>query len=82
MYEMNKYVPQDVFIIGGASVYNELMESCDTLYVTKVYHTFDSDVRIKNMDEMDKFKITWKSDIQEENGYSYQFFEYKRKRTK
>jgi len=79
-YEINKYVADDVFIIGGASVYNELIESCDTLYITKIYHTFDSDVKIKNVDEMPQFKVAWKSDIWEENGFNYQFFEYKRKR--
>lgn len=82
MYETNKYLSDDVFIIGGASVYNELIESCDTLYITKIFYSFDSDVKIKNVDEMPNFKITWKSDINEENGYKYQFIEYRRKRIK
>ena len=82
MYEVNKYVPDEVMIMGGASVYNELVEQCDTLYITKIYHDFDADKRIKNIDEMKQFKVAWKSEMMEENGYSYQFFEYKRKRVK
>lgn len=82
MYEVNKYVPDEVMIMGGASVYNELMEQCDTLYITKIYHDFDADKHIRNVDEMKQFKVVWKSEMMEENGYKYQFFEYKRKRVK
>ena len=34
--ELNNYDPDDVMIIGGASVYNEMMDMCDKLYVTRI----------------------------------------------
>jgi len=80
--EANNYNPDDVMIIGGATVYNELMPYCDKLFITKIDHEFDADVRIKSADEMPQFKVVWKSEVMTENGYNYQFFEYRRKRVK
>ena len=65
-------------IIGGATLYNELMEECDSLFITKIYEEYDADVHIKDADSLPEFKIIWQSDIQEEHGIKYQFFEYKR----
>ena len=75
----NQFQPDDVMIIGGASVYNELMMSCDKLYITKIDKEFEADTFIKNVDELPNFKVFWKSDIQEEDGIKYQFYEYRRK---
>ena len=75
----NEFQPDDVMIIGGASVYNELMMSCDKLYITKIDKEFEADTFIKNVDELPNFKVFWKSDIQEEDGIKYQFYEYRRK---
>ena len=78
--EINKYNPEDVMVIGGASVYNELMTSCDRLLITKIDKEFDADTFIKNVDELHQFKVLKKSEVQEENGIKFQFVEYIRKR--
>ena len=78
--ELNNYAPDDVMIIGGASVYNEMMDMCDKLYVTKIYHEFEADTFIRNIDLNENFKVVWKSEMMNENGIDYQFFEYRRKR--
>ena len=78
--ELNNYIPDDVMIMGGASVYNQLMTMCDKLYITKIDHEFDADVFIKNADELPQFKVAWKSEVFTENGYNYQFYEYRRKK--
>ncbi|MBR2902423.1 MAG: dihydrofolate reductase, partial [Clostridia bacterium] len=33
--ETSKYPSESVYVIGGASVYNQLLPFCDTAYVTK-----------------------------------------------
>ena len=73
-----EYPSGSVMIIGGATLYNELMEECDSLFITKIYEGFDADVHIKDADSLPEFKIIWQSDIQEEHGIKYQFFEDKR----
>ena len=80
MEELNNYAPDDVMIIGGASVYNEMMDMCDILYVTKVEHEFFADTFIRNIDLNENFKVVWTSEPIEEKGYTYRFVEYRRKR--
>ena len=78
--ELEKYNTDDVYIIGGEKVYKDYLPLCDTCYITKIFKSFDADRFFVNMDEMKELEITWKSDIQEENGIKYQFTEYKRKK--
>ncbi len=78
--ELNNYAPDDVMIIGGASVYNEMMDMCDILYVTKVDHEFASDTFIRNVDQNPNFKVVWTSEEMEDKGLRFRFVEYRRKR--
>lgn len=36
--------PEDVFVIGGAEIYNQSLMDCQKLYITKVNKDFDGDV--------------------------------------
>lgn len=76
---LTKYDSEDVFIIGGGKVYREFLPKCDTCYITKIYQKFEADTWFVNLDEMDEFEIVWQSEMQEEKGIRYQFFEYRRK---
>ncbi|MBR5230515.1 MAG: dihydrofolate reductase [Firmicutes bacterium] len=78
--ECSKYEPDNVMLIGGAMLYNLLMEECESLFITKMDGEFEADVFIKNADELSDYKIVWQSEIQEENGIKYQFLEYKREK--
>ena len=78
--ELNNYAPEDVMIIGGASVYNEMMDMCDKLYVTKVDHEFFADTFIRNIDQNPNFKVVWTSEEMEDKGLKFRFVEYRRKR--
>ena len=69
----------DVVIIGGAMVYKEFLDRCDTCYITKIYKKFDADRFFTDLDQDPGFQVVWESDVQEENGIRYQWFEYKRK---
>ena len=41
--ELKKYSADDVYVIGGESVYRMLLPYCDTVYVTKIDHAFQAD---------------------------------------
>lgn len=73
-----EYPDDGVMIIGGATLYNELMKECKSLFITKIYDEFEADAFIKNADELPDYKVVWQSEMQEEHGIRYQFFEYKR----
>lgn len=73
------YNSDDVFIIGGGKVYRDFLSQCDTCYITKIYEKFEADTWFVNLDEMAEFEVVWQSEVQEEKGIRYQFFEYRRK---
>lgn len=69
----------NVMIIGGGKVYRDFLSKCDTCYITKIYQAFDgADTHFVDLDAMPEFEVVWESDVQEENGIRYQFFEYRR----
>ncbi|MCR4712211.1 MAG: dihydrofolate reductase, partial [Clostridia bacterium] len=68
----------DVFVIGGAKVYQEFLPYCDTCYITKIYADLNADRFFTNLDEDDQFTCEALSDVQEENGIRYQFYQYTR----
>ena len=76
---LNRYHSDDVFIIGGGKVYRDFLSKCDTCYITKIYEKFEADTWFVNLDEMAEFEVVWQSEVQEEKGIRYQFFEYRRK---
>ena len=69
----------EVMIMGGGKVYRDFLDRCDTCYITKIYETFEgADTHFVDLDALGEFKVVWESEVQEENGIRYQFFEYRR----
>lgn len=72
---------RDVYIIGGASIYKQLLPYCDKLYLTKIYKTHDNvDAYFPLLDGED-WEIETESELKEYNGIKYSFINYKRVKT-
>ena len=67
------------FVIGGGSVYTQMLPYCDTAYITKVHVTPGSDTYFPNLDEMEDWYIAETLQSGEENGIAYEMLLYKRK---
>ena len=67
------------FVIGGGSVYRQMLPYCDTAYITKVHVTPDSDTYFPNLDGMENWYIAEMLMQGEENGIAYEMLLYKRK---
>ncbi len=74
----NDLSEQEIFIIGGAQIYEVFLPYCDICYVTKIHEAFDADVYFPNIDKDDSFELIDESEQIEENGYNYTFCIYKR----
>lgn len=46
-----QYPTDSLYVIGGASVYNQLLPYCDRAYVTKFDSSFEYDTAILNLDQ-------------------------------
>lgn len=79
---IQKY-PQDshneIFVIGGGTIYKELLPYCDTVYVTKVDYAFENvDTYFPNLEDFPEWEIESVSEAKEYNGFKYQFYTYKK----
>lgn len=74
--EIKKYPPDDVFVIGGASVYRTLIPYCTQVLVTKVDADGGAEVFVPDLDEDQNFVLSKKSERIEDNGYSLVFCTY------
>ncbi len=81
LLELLKDVPtEDVYIIGGASVYKQLLPYCDLIHVTKIDESYKADAHFPDLDSMEEFEITADSDEQSYFDLTYRFLKYERKR--
>lgn len=70
--------PQDSFVIGGASVYWAFLAHCDTVYVTKIAHSFPADVWFPDLDQDPAWQIAGEEEPLEEKGLSFRYVTYER----
>lgn len=80
--ELSQYSKEDIYIIGGESVYRMMLPYCDVAHVTKIDHTYEADSYFPNLDEMDEWEITNDSEEQTYFDIAYQFVKYERKTQK
>jgi dihydrofolate reductase len=71
--------PDDVFIIGGASVYREFLDDCDTCIVTFIDREYEADSFFPNLDKLPEWELTDESDEQVYFDITYTYRTYKRK---
>ena len=67
------------FVIGGGSVYRQMLPFCDAAYVTKVHVTPESDTFFPNLDEDKDWYLAETLQSGEENGIAYEMCLYRRK---
>jgi dihydrofolate reductase len=74
------YPSQDVYCIGGDSIYRQLLPYCDTVHVTKIDHAYNADAFFPNLDKDPEWEITAQSDEQVYFDLTYYFLKYERKK--
>lgn len=76
--ELKKYDEQDIYIIGGDSVYKQLLPYCTVAHVTKIDHEYEADSFFPNLDKDPEWEITADSEEQTYFDLAYQFLKYER----
>ena len=67
------------FVIGGGSIYRQMLPFCDRAYVTKVHAAPESDTFFPNLDEDKDWELSEVLQSGEENGIGYEMCLYTRK---
>ncbi len=77
--ELKKYDTQDVYIIGGETVYRQMLPYADTIHVTKIDREYEADAFFPNLDELEEWEMTASSDEQVYFDTTYTFEKYEKK---
>lgn len=85
--KLKDYNTDDVFVIGGANVYEQLLPYCDTAYVTKFDKSFECDAFFENLDASPEWELSFVGEEQKttpetdtEPDMSFYFCTYNRKK--
>ena len=70
---------EKVMVIGGGSVYLQMLPMCDRAYITKVHVTPESDTYFPNLDQDPQWELSEVLQSGEEDGIAYEMCLYARK---
>ena len=76
--ELKKYPSEDIYVIGGETIYKQLLDECDVAHITKIDYEFEADAYFPNLDELPDWKITQDSEEQTYFDLEYYFYKYER----
>mgnify|MGYP002514428496 CR=1 FL=1 len=69
---------EDIYVIGGESIYRQMLPYCKLAHVTKINHAYEADTYFPNLDEDSQWKLTEILQSGEENGICYEMCLYER----
>ena len=70
---------EKAMVIGGGTIYRQMLPLCTRAYVTKVHVTPESDTFFPNLDEAEDWELAEVLQSGEENGIAYEMCLYTRK---
>lgn len=72
--------PDSLMVIGGASVYRQLLPYCDTAYITKIDYAYQADAFFPDLDQDPEWRLAEESDEETYFDVPYTFTQYERVR--
>ena len=72
----NRSLNEDVYIIGGASIYRQTLPYVDKILLTKVEADGNAELFFPNLDADPNFVLEQESEVVEDNGYNIKFCTY------
>ncbi|NBK91598.1 dihydrofolate reductase [bacterium 1XD21-13] len=80
--EIQKYPSEDVYIIGGDTIYRQFLPWCDVAHVTRLDHVYEADAWFPNLDEDPEWELTGQSEEKTYFDLEFTFCRYERKSSK
>jgi dihydrofolate reductase len=76
--ELEKYEDNDIYVVGGESVYKQLLPYCNVAHITKIDYEYQADAYMPNLDDNPEWKLTDESDEQTYFDLEYYFLKYEK----
>ena len=70
---------EDIYVIGGAQIYREMLPYCHEALVTKVDAIGGADTFFPNLDKDENFVCIYESEPIDDNGHTIRFTTYQNK---
>ena len=77
--ELKNYADEDIYIIGGETIYRQMLPYCNVAHITKIDRSYEADAFFPNLDEDPDWEVTAESDEQSYFDTIYSFVKYERK---
>jgi len=74
--ELKKYKPEDIFVIGGESIYTQLLPYCTEVFVTRFEKEFKADRHFPDLDRMENWELAEQSERFFYNDMGFRFLKY------
>ena len=72
------YPSERVFVVGGASIYEQMLPYCDVAHVTRTDYSYQADTYFPNLEENEEWELTGESEEQTYYDLEYKFCKYER----
>lgn len=72
------YPMDQICIIGGGTIYEQLEPLCNKAYISKIKHSFVVDTYFPNLDQNPNWKLVEEEEEMESNGYRFSVCTYNR----
>ncbi len=72
------FADDDIFVIGGESIYRQMLPYCDVAHITKIDYAYQADAYFPNLDKDSQWKITDTSDERTYFDLLYEFVKYEK----
>lgn len=69
---------KDIFVIGGGSIYQQMLPFCDKAYITCIEKEFEADTYFPNLHKDNAWQLVQKGETLESQGISYCFCTYEK----
>lgn len=76
--ELENYDTNQVYVIGGDSIYKQLLDLCDTAHITKIDYAYAADSYFPNLEERVEWEMVEESEEQTYFDVIYTYQTYKR----
>ncbi len=80
LQRLREYPNQEVYVIGGGSIYRQFLPYCDTALITKICHVYEADTYFPNLEKDPDWVLRADSEEQTYFDLEYYFLRYERKK--
>lgn len=78
--EYSKTADKPIFVLGGGSVYEQLLPYCEKAHITKILHSFEADTFFPNLDNNPDWEKESEEEIITGEKYPFRYVTYVRRK--